>query len=81
MSDLETPVGGRCPHGHERQEDCLSCKRNRELAGPKGSDELRERFATEMVKRGLATGHGDTLADLHREMWWQFDEIRSRLND
>lgn len=34
----------------------------------------REQFAAEMIKRGLATGHGDTLDDLHRELWWQWDE-------
>ena len=45
-----------------------------------GSDDVREAFAAEMIKRGLATGHGDTLADLHREMWWQFDELRNRQN-
>lgn len=27
-----------------------------------------------MTKRGFATGHGDTIEDLHREFWWQLDE-------
>ena len=38
---------------------------------------LRESFAIAMRKRGLATGHGDTLADLHKELWWQVDEMKA----
>ena len=34
---------------------------------------LRERFANEMLLRGYATGHGDTLEELHRELFDQLD--------
>jgi len=45
------------------------------------SDACSAAFAEEMRKRSLATGHGDTLDDLHREMWWQFDEVMKMISD
>lgn len=42
------------------------------------SDACFAAFAEEMRKRSLATGHGDKIEDLHREMWWQFDERMSQ---
>ena len=36
---------------------------------------LRESFAKEMLAHGFSTGHGDTVEDLHRELW---DQIGTR---
>lgn len=36
----------------------------------------RERLAEFMVANGFATGHGDTVEDLFRELQWQLDELR-----
>lgn len=37
----------------------------------------RELLATWMIENGFATGHGDTLADLLRELTWQIKELRT----
>lgn len=34
----------------------------------------KEKLAHWMMKRGYATGHGDTMEDLLRELAWQMDE-------
>ena len=41
-------------------------------------------FATEelahwMLANGFATGHGDTMADLLKELRWQIDELRAKI--
>ena len=36
----------------------------------------RELVAAWMTENGFATGHGDTLADLLRELTWQVKELR-----
>ena len=40
--------------------------------------EPRERLATWMIANGFATGHGDTMEDLLRELTWQIEELRSK---
>ena len=34
----------------------------------------REKLAAWMIQRGYATGHGDTIKDLLKELEWQIDE-------
>jgi malate/lactate dehydrogenase len=34
----------------------------------------REKVATWMIQRGYATGHGDTVEDLLKELEWQIEE-------
>ena len=34
----------------------------------------REKVATWMIQRGYATGHGDTVEDLQKELEWQIEE-------
>ena len=34
----------------------------------------REKVAAWMMERGYATGHGDTIEDLLKELAWQIDE-------
>ena len=34
----------------------------------------REKLAAWMIERGYATGHGDTVEDLLKELEWQIDE-------
>lgn len=64
---------GPCTRG----EPCLGAQSHkRGWRVDRDCPELRESFAADMMSRGLATGHGDSLADLHRLMWEQFDELR-----
>lgn len=75
MNKLDTD---KCRHGLSVENPCWQCDEERGLPSIKCCDDLRETFTRNMAARGLATGHGDTLADLHRELWRQFDEIRTR---
>ena len=43
--------------------------------------ERRELVAAWMTENGFATGHGDTLADLLRELTWQVKELRVLAHD
>lgn len=38
----------------------------------------REQVAGWMTDNGFATGHGDTLSDLLRELTWQVEELRAK---
>ena len=38
------------------------------------ADAEREKLAAWMIQRGYATGHGDTIKDLLKEIEWQIDE-------
>lgn len=51
------------------------------LADPECNEALRdkERLATWMIKNSYATGHGDSLPDLIRELDWQHAERRAEL--
>jgi hypothetical protein len=41
----------------------------------------RERVAQWMIDNGFATGHGDSLEDLLRELQWQVTELRVRARE
>jgi energy-coupling factor transporter ATP-binding protein EcfA2 len=41
-------------------------------------DSVREKLATLMLKHGLATGHGDTVEELLKELDWQLAELRAK---
>ena len=43
-----------------------------EIAQLKNAD--REKLAQWMIKHGFATGHGDTMDDLLKELTWQIEE-------
>jgi hypothetical protein len=36
----------------------------------------REKLASWMLAHGFATGHGDTMDDLLKELTWQVEELR-----
>lgn len=36
----------------------------------------KEKLVSWMIKNGFATGHGDTLEDLLKELTWQVQELR-----
>ena len=38
------------------------------------ADAKREKLAAWMIERGYATGHGDTVEDLLKELEWQIEE-------
>lgn len=38
----------------------------------------REKLAQWISKHGFATGHGDTMEDLLRELTWQVEELRTK---
>jgi hypothetical protein len=38
----------------------------------------RTKLADWMIENGLATGHGDSIDDLLRELSWQIKELRRR---
>jgi hypothetical protein len=40
----------------------------------------KERLAIWMIQHGFATGHGDTLDDLLKELAWQVQELRDKIN-
>jgi hypothetical protein len=46
---------------------------------PECGENDREKLASWMVANGFATGHGDTIEDLLRELTWQVEELRGRL--
>jgi Cdc6-like AAA superfamily ATPase len=57
--------------GTQEREECLKlCRRMIEIAI---ADE-REKVADWMIHRGYATGHGDTIQDLLKELNWQAKE-------
>jgi hypothetical protein len=40
-------------------------------------NEFREKVAQWMIENGFATGHGDTIDDLLKELTWQIAELRA----
>lgn len=41
----------------------------------------RELLAQWMIRHGFATGHGDTVADLLKELSWQIEELRAKARE
>ncbi len=41
----------------------------------------RESLAAFMIEHGFSTGHGDTFADLLRELSWQIKELQQKAKE
>lgn len=55
------------------------CEHNLDpLCCPECGENDREKLASWMLANGFATGHGDTMDDLLRELTWQIEELRGQ---
>jgi hypothetical protein len=79
MTDKEWMQSQTAPAQPELEDRLVAVAEREGLLVEKPAHSDRELLAKAMVRCGFTTGHGDTVADLLRELEWQVSELRAKL--